>query len=993
MRYAFAVGRRSVNTTLLQVASNPRMAIEAMRPAVDATEEALRRVLPGALAATVVAGGKASAKMLKRQLRAAGGPGSGNFGHAGRPGEVGGSSKGTLGLHGTALESVNSIMRDGLLPDQFDRVWMTESYKEAMIFAEMAPIDGVYPKRHLPVEGGNGAILEIRIPESEVGGIEDIISMPAQPERGLYTRPTLDDYNRLTFKGRIPPEWIKLHSLRIHGRWVKQPAGTNLIPRTLEGGKTIYAFVAFAEGRWAAHFRNCGAAFTDRYQALGIPYPDPKTVCRDQCEGTGWIPVYLAEGDTRNLGELATRIRVVDEDNDALVAAWREAEKTNPCEDGWHFVKCPSCNGSGLRNAEAIAVFRNAGGPGSGNFGHAGRPGAVGGSSRGTGYSNLLRDISKPDGGFSYNPITRTSPTSGYMVSIHKGRELVLDTKAVNGVTLATYVRDNADLLRQSNNYLGAWHNPENDKVYLDVSRHTESRAEAEALGKKHNQEAFFDLVNGKSVDLKPNEEAYGRAAEEAFTEAGWFGRGLADPVGDGATDEGSHGHDANGSGDGRDDEDPFRSAGGPGSGHFGHAGRPGYVGGSQAKADDAGSGSRSGTPVSTRPTPNVAAQGVANDYARQYGFAPIKHDTYHTVNEQQAGSIADAYDALPVDDSSNPAVIEAYESLAKEVDAQYAFAVERGMQFIPWTSEGQPYATSKEMADDVRDNNRLYFFTGGEPHPFLSKVDAATGLTYNDKFRAIHDYFGHAAGGYGFGARGEENAWAIHSQMFSEPARKAMTTETRGQNSWVNFGRQNYDAQGNYLNIPAADRPFATQKVALLPERYIRALALRTADDFFPPIIKKKKPFTYRFDETNPDILEWAEAHAGELIKGITKTTRERINNAVVEALDGGSIRDAISDIVAQIGDNDRAELIARTETMRAANEGQRQSWQQAVDEDLLPPNVRREWIATADTNVCPLCEELNGKRTTLDGEYPDPGGDGPPLHPNCRCTEGIVG
>ncbi len=30
--------------------------------------------------------------------------------------------------------------------------------------------------------------------------------------------------------------------------------------------------------------------WSDRYQALGMPYPDPKTVCRGQCEGTGFVP-------------------------------------------------------------------------------------------------------------------------------------------------------------------------------------------------------------------------------------------------------------------------------------------------------------------------------------------------------------------------------------------------------------------------------------------------------------------------------------------------------------------------------------------------------------------------------------------------------------------------------------------------------------------------------------------------------------------------------
>ena len=66
--------------------------------------------------------------------------------------------------------------------------------------------------------------------------------------------------------------------------------------------------------------------FTDRYKALGIPYPDPQTMCRGQCEGTGYYP----EDDSTN-------------------QLWIKAEAKKPSEDGWHFVQCPECNGTGKR--------------------------------------------------------------------------------------------------------------------------------------------------------------------------------------------------------------------------------------------------------------------------------------------------------------------------------------------------------------------------------------------------------------------------------------------------------------------------------------------------------------------------------------------------------------------------------------------------------------------------------------------------------------------
>lgn len=175
------------------------------------------------------------------------------------------------------------------------------------------------------------------------------------------------------------------------------------------------------------------------------------------------------------------------------------------------------------------------------------------------------------------------------------------------------------------------------------------------------------------------------------------------------------------------------------------------------------------------------------------------------------------------VDDSTNPVVREAYEALALEVDAQWHFAVANGIAFEPSPDGTDPYKNSIEMVTDVLSNRHLYFYQGGEPHPFMSPVDPQTFLSLTDKFRAIHDYFGYAASGYGFGPRGEENAWYVHSQMFSWEARRALTTETRGQNCWVNFGRHNFGTDGQYLHLPLYERPFAPQKTAILPDEFVR--------------------------------------------------------------------------------------------------------------------------------------------------------------------------
>ncbi len=137
----------------------------------------------------------------------------------------------------------------------------------------------------------------------------------------------------------------------------------------------------------------------------------------------------------------------------------------------------------------------------------------------------------------------------------------------------------------------------------------------------------------------------------------------------------------------------------------------------------------------------------------------------------------------------------------------------------------------------------------------------------------------------------------------------------------------------------------------------------------------------------SNTAAAAWAKKHVAELVKDISETTRQHIADAIARSLENDD--DPYDAILDAVGDDARAEVIARTESMRAVHEGQRQEWEQAVEDGLLTGNERRVWIAT-EVGACPECEALDNERADLDGTYPG-GVEGPPLHPNCRCTEGI--
>jgi hypothetical protein len=201
--------------------------------------------------------------------------------------------------------------------------------------------------------------------------------------------------------------------------------------------------------------------------------------------------------------------------------------------------------------------------------------------------------------------------------------------------------------------------------------------------------------------------------------------------------------------------------------------------------------------------------------YFASRGIQAPDYDFKTVAPSDQAGRIADEYDATP-SRAEDPEVQAGYSALQREVDDQFDYMTnELGIkvEYIkedPYNPQGVP--SSRAMMEDVLQNKRLQVRDSADDyaqygaHPLLS-VEA------NNKFRAVHDFFGHAGSGRGFDAGGEEAAWLSHSQMFSPLARRAMTTETRGQNSWVNkFG---LDENGKVVR-------FAEQKAFLFPEQYV---------------------------------------------------------------------------------------------------------------------------------------------------------------------------
>lgn len=240
---------------------------------------------------------------------------------------------------------------------------------------------------------------------------------------------------------------------------------------------------------------------------------------------------------------------------------------------------------------------------------------------------------------------------------------------------------------------------------------------------------------------------------------------------------------------------------------------------------------------------PNPETKEIADTYKESNGINTTPGSEIHKIDTKLSKRLADAYDSM-ANNPDDPQVKQAYQEMADQTVNQYKAIADAGYKIEIYNGNGEPYKNSAEMTKDVRENKHLFVSSteknfGSEnitedqrkQNPLLknSGIKDINGkpLLVNDVFRFVHDFFGHTERGNGFGAVGEENAWDVHSRMYTDLARRAMTTETRGQNSWVNFGPHMRNEEGAIIKKgepgykTSAQRPFAEQKIGFLPEEF----------------------------------------------------------------------------------------------------------------------------------------------------------------------------
>lgn len=196
------------------------------------------------------------------------------------------------------------------------------------------------------------------------------------------------------------------------------------------------------------------------------------------------------------------------------------------------------------------------------------------------------------------------------------------------------------------------------------------------------------------------------------------------------------------------------------------------------------------------------------------------------------------------------------------------------------------------------------------------------------------------------------------------------------------------------------------------------------------PKAVERRAGAPVVYDPVTAGAVDWAQRRAAALVTEVTADTRAALNDTVATYIRQGVRPEVMArEIKGMIGLRSdqqqaalnyraaleeqgvkaeridrlmekyqseqlqsRAELIARTETMTALNEGRAAMIQEVVETGLvLETELIKTWATAKDERVCPVCGPMDGESIGRNETFVLPDAteiEQPPAHPNCRCV-----
>ena len=137
-----------------------------------------------------------------------------------------------------------------------------------------------------------------------------------------------------------------------------------------------------------------------------------------------------------------------------------------------------------------------------------------------------------------------------------------------------------------------------------------------------------------------------------------------------------------------------------------------------------------------------------------------------------------------------------------------------------------------------------------------------------------------------------------------------------------------------------------------------------------------------------NSGAIDFIQDYTYNNIKGMTEEIaqdlRQELERGVMSGEGIAKIKARVSKVF-DVGEN-RAEMIARTETNRAENQGKLQGFKASGEK------LKKQWSTHLDDRTSPICKRLNGQVVGLNENFNDKtsgwAGPVPPSHVNCRSS-----
>jgi len=133
---------------------------------------------------------------------------------------------------------------------------------------------------------------------------------------------------------------------------------------------------------------------------------------------------------------------------------------------------------------------------------------------------------------------------------------------------------------------------------------------------------------------------------------------------------------------------------------------------------------------------------------------------------------------------------------------------------------------------------------------------------------------------------------------------------------------------------------------------------------------------------------IDYLQKYTFDNVKGmetdIANKLRQELQRGYMEGEGIDKLKARVKSVF-DVGDN-RAEMIARTESNRASNTGQLQAYQKSGEK------YNKIWITHFDDRTSVLCKRLDGQEVDINAKFKDSAatweGMNPPSHVNCRST-----